>query len=78
MHVRMLVTTKTGDSRNVHFEIDGDYSDEKFDEVRESFTLGDLLVDRDHLGRVTWRISLGEIESTRYFYENDGDDITDW
>lgn len=78
MHVRMLVTTKTGDSRNVYFEIDGEYSDEKFDEVRESVTVGDLLVDRDSLGRVTWIISWEEVESTRYFYENDGDDITDW
>ena len=74
----MLVTTKTGDSRNVYFEIDGDYSDEKFDEVRESFTVGDRLVDRDSLGRVTWIISWEDVESTRYFYENDGDDITDW
>lgn len=78
MKVQMLVTTKSGDSRNVYFEMDDEYTDEGFDEVRKSKFIGSLLVDRDQYGRVTWVIDSDEIESTRFFYENDGDDITDW
>lgn len=78
MKVRMLVTAKTGDSRNVYFEMDGEYTDGGFDEARQALFIGDTLIDRDEYGRTTWIIDSDEIESTRFFYENDGDDITDW
>ena len=75
MQVRMLVRTASGDSRNIYFEIDGEYSDEKVDEAVDSLTIGDLLVDRDDQGRVTWAVPWNKVESRRFFYEdNDGFD----
>lgn len=82
MKIRMLVNTKTRDSRNVYLEIDGEYSDLKLNRALEDLTDRTVkharLIDRDDKGRATWMVEMREIESVRFFYENDGDDITDW